>query len=150
MKIINGPQDALASWLCREIELVPTANLRCIGMVDDNGVLLGVVGFDGYNGASMEMHVAARSKRWLNRKLLRAAFDYIFNVVGAKVAIGKVAGDNLDALRFDLKLGFELCATIPDGHPSGCLHVLMMRREQCRFLGERYGWEVQSSAAAGS
>lgn len=150
MRLVNGPQDALATWLCREINLVPSSHLRCLGVVDKFGALRAVIGYDNFNGSAIEMHVAGYGGHWLTRRVLKAAFDYPFRVCKAKVIVAKVVSSNAAALRLDYKLGFRLCATIPDGHPDGALQILTMTRPQCRFLGDVHGWEIQSSAASGS
>ena len=47
--IVWSNQDVLATWLCKRIGLVPTANLKCLGRVDKDGQIMGVIGYDGYN-----------------------------------------------------------------------------------------------------
>lgn len=125
---------------------MPTPHLRCIGNVTREGKILGVVGFDGWNGASCQMHVAGEGN-WVTRELLRATFEYAFKVAGLKVVLGLVPSGNANALRFDRHIGFSEVARIKDAHPDGELIVLELRRENCRYLREENGQEVYSSAA---
>ncbi len=144
--IQTAHQELLARWLCERIGYMPTPHIRCIGNVSKEGKILGVVGFDGWNGASCQMHVAGEGN-WVSRELIRATFDYAFNVAGLKVVLGLVPSSNDKALRFDRHVGFSEVARIKGGHPDGDLVVLQLRREDCRFLRKEHGQEVISAAA---
>jgi RimJ/RimL family protein N-acetyltransferase len=144
--ITTQNQDVLARWLCERVGYMPTPHIRCIGNVNSDGKILGVVGFDGWNGASCQMHVAGEGN-WVTRQLLFAGFDYPFNVAGCRVVLGLVPSGNDKALRFDKHVGFREVARIKDAHPDGELIVLEMRRENCRYLRKQDGQEVISAAA---
>lgn len=139
-------QEMLARWLCERIGYMPTPHMRCIGNVTSDGKILGVVGFDGWNGSSCQMHAAGEGN-WVSRDLIRATFDYAFNVAGLKVVLGLVPSGNDKALRFDKHVGFSEVARIKDGHPDGDLVILELRRENCRYLRKQDGQEVYSAAA---
>lgn len=126
-------QDVLARWLCEKIGYMPTPHIRCIGNVTKEGKILGVVGFDSWNGASCQMHVAGEGN-WVTRELIRATFDYVFNVAGLNVVLGLVPSTNAKALRFDRHVGFAEVARIKGGVPDGDLVILELRRENCRYL----------------
>lgn len=146
MVVVTTMQDVLTTWLCNRIGLTPTPHIKCIGNIDSGGTLRGVVGFDGYNGRSVMMHVAGEGN-WCSRSLLWAAFDYVFNVMGCKVAIGLVPSGNESALRFNRKIGFEIIGEINEAHPDGSLFIMTMRRNQCRWLKPRLGREVTSATS---
>ncbi len=139
-------QDELRDWLCERIGLVPTEHLRLIGSVNGDRIL-GVVGFDGYNGASVQMHVAGEPG-WLTRDLIWATFDYAFNVCGANIVIGMVPSGNTDAIRFNTRLGFKTELVLDGAHPDGSLWLMTMRRRECRFLNrERNGQEILTTTS---
>jgi len=140
-------QAALARWLCERIGYMPTPYIRCIGNVSSDGRILGVVGFDSWNGASCQMHVAGEGN-WLTRELLDATFDYVFNVADLNVVLGLVPASNAKALRFDRHVGFAEVARIKDGTPEGDLVILELRRENCRYLRKEHGKQIESAAAA--
>lgn len=144
--IQTAHQEILARWLCERIGYMPTPHIRCIGNVTKEGKILGVVGFDGWNGASCQMHVAGEGN-WVSRELIRVTFDYAFNVAGMKVLLGLVPSDNERALKFDKHVGFVEVTRLKDAHPDGDLVVLELRRENCRFLRNKHGQEVISAAA---
>jgi len=130
-------QDFLTRWLCERIGLVPSPDFKAIGSVSymDNR-LRGVVGFDGYNGASVVMHMAGEPG-WLDRTLLQAAFDYPFNVLGCNQALAFVPSGNEVALDIDKRLGFEVVIELDAAHPDGSLFVLRMRRDNCKWIAPR-------------
>jgi hypothetical protein len=145
--IVTANQDILASWLCKHIGYVPTPNIKCIGQVDHNGNLIGVVGFDGYNGASVSMHVAGHGN-WCTRSMLYATFHYPFVALRCRMVIGLVPSGNHAAIRFNERIGFSHRLALEGAHPDGALLLMTMRREDCRFLEARYGKEVRSPARA--
>ena len=140
-------QDVLARWLCEKIGYMPTPHIRCIGNVTKDGKILGVVGFDSWNGASCQMHVAGEGN-WVTRELIRATFDYVFNVARLNVVLGLVPSSNAKALRFDRHVGFTEVARIKGGTPDGDLVILELRRENCRYLRDDNGKEIKSAASA--
>lgn len=129
-------QKEMRAFLCERIGLVPTEHLRCLGRRID-GKLVAVVGFDNFNGAAVEMHVAASQPRWMNRTLLEASFDYPFNVLGAKTIIAKVPSGNKEALKLNKNLGFHEVANMKGAHPDGSLVIQELPRAKCRFLKKR-------------
>lgn len=145
--IVTSNQDILASWLCKYIGYTPTPNIKCIGQVDAGGDLIGVVGFDGYNGASVMMHVAGRGN-WCTRSMLYATFHYPFVALRCKMVIGLVPSGNHAAIHFNKRVGFTVMNEIEGAHPDGSLLLMTMRLEDCRWLEARYGKEVRSTARA--
>jgi RimJ/RimL family protein N-acetyltransferase len=96
------------------------------------------VWFESWNGANMNIHVAAEpGARWMTKEFLWYVFHYAFEQVGAKRLTGLVSSDNHAARRFDEHIGFTLEATLADASPTGDLLVYVMRRESCRWLGIR-------------
>lgn len=137
-------QDELATWLCEKIGLAATAHLRCLGSYSGSQ-LLGVVGFDQFNGASLVMH-AAGSGYWLNREMLRAVFHYPFEVCKVNMLIGFVPSGNTEALRFNKHIGFHTEVVLDGAHPDGALVMMTMHRSKCRYLQRnRDGQEEQAA-----
>jgi len=102
--------------------------------------LIAGVWFDGFNGANMNIHVAAvNGRQWMSRKLLSFVFHYAFTQCGVRRLTGFVAESNLAARRFDEHLGFKLETRLKDAVPDGDMLVYVMRREDCRWLNLRGG-----------
>jgi hypothetical protein len=130
--------EFLAKWLCDRIGLVPSSNLKCLGSVtSDDTILKGVVGFDGYNGASVMLHMAGEHPHWLDRDVLFATFYFAFNELGCNQALAMVPSGNERALNINKRLGFEVVCELPGAHPDGSLFVLRMLRDNCRWLAPR-------------
>ena len=132
--IVMREPDRVGRWVCERTGGVwSPVDAWAIGLERDGQLVAGVV-VDGWNGASLCMHVAGEGKQWLNRGFLRFCFQYVFERMGARVVIGLVPETNYAARRFDEHLGFRLHTAIPDACPGGALLVYVMRREECRWL----------------
>ncbi len=99
------------------------------------GLAAGVV-YDQYNGANICMHVVSDgSKSWLRREYLWFCFYYPFVQLGVRRVTGAVPQSNMDAIKFDLHLGFEYETSLRKAHPDGDLLLFVMWKEHCKWLG---------------
>lgn len=131
MRIQAAPLEHLP-WLVNRVGLEPTAGLRALECVTDDGEILGMVGFTDWRPNSFQMHVAVDSPARC-RKLLTEAFGYAFAERG--VAVGLTSAGNERAVTLARKLGFRQLARIPEGHAPGVdLIVFAMRKTECRWL----------------
>ena len=135
-KIIVGEEDRLGRWLCRKLDCdyIPHRS-RYVGL-EAGGELVAVTAYEDYRVNSIVMHVAAiENKRWLNRHYLRFCFYYPFCQLKVNKVIGLVDSSNLQALKFDLNLGFTEEARIKSAAINGDdIIILTMTKEQCRFI----------------
>ena len=137
MHITTEHQDVLTQWLCDRIGYAPTPHIRCMGSIsNDNQRILGVVGYDGFNGASVVMHMAGEP-HWIGKQILHAAFDWPFNFMGCTQVLAFVPSGNTTALDMNKRLGFEVVTELEGAHPDGSLFVMRMRRENCKWLAPR-------------
>lgn len=104
-----------------------------IGTTRD-GVILGGVAFYSWNYANIFMHVASDYKDWVSREGIKVVFDYAFNTCKVKRVTGLVTSDNKAAIDFDMRLGFKLESVMKDASPTGDMLVLVMFREDCRWI----------------
>jgi RimJ/RimL family protein N-acetyltransferase len=116
-------------------EYMPTE--YAIGLAKDNEIIAGVL-YNGYNIATICMHVAAVGKHWLNRDFLYACFAYPFLQLKVNKVLGYVNSLNLEAQRFDEHLGFVKECAIKDGAPGADLIVYSMTKAQCRWIDAKY------------
>ena len=145
--VSSDNQDKLVAWLCDKIGLVSTPNIRCIGSLRGTEIV-GVVGFDNYNGSSIMMH-AAGGPGWVSSGLPYAVFHYAFVMCKSNMVIGLVPSGNVQAIRFNTHVGFKTVLNLEGAHPDGSLLLMTMTTGECRFLNkERYGKKVQASASA--
>lgn len=114
-----------------------------IGLETD-GKIVAVAGYDGYNGASIRVHLAVDGK--ITPEFLWYGFYYPFEELKVKKLIGLVASTNHKALRLDKHFGYVEEAVIKDAVPYGDLHILTMTKDQCRYLTRKHhGQQGESS-----
>lgn len=99
-----------------------------------DGELRGGVIYNGYTGASINLHVWGRDSKWADRDMLYMTFHYPFIQLSCRKVFGQIPANNTQALDFDLKLGFKIEARIPEVFPNEDLIVVSMKREDCRWL----------------
>ena len=134
--VILNERDRCAEWARQRIAHVPSWGEWCeaIGLEDD-GELLAVVVYNLMSECDIAMHVAAiPGRRWLNREFLGVAFRYPFVQLKLQRVTGYVPEKNVDALRFDLHLGFQREGLLRRALPDDNVVVLGMLREECRWL----------------
>lgn len=142
-KLVFGQDRFVSQWVSARIfgddDFPP--NSVAIGLEEDGRLIAGVV-YTDYSGSSITMSVAADKKGWMNKALLRAAFDFPFNQLKVRRISGLVRTDNLDAQRFDEHLGFKREGLIREGDDDGCDLILYgMLRSECRWI--KHGKERQ-------
>jgi len=142
--LTNSNQMVLWDWLSQRVGIPYSSDFTALGRVVD-GKLIGVVGYNNFTGTSCQMHMAGEG-RWMNREFLYEAFRYPFETLGLTMVLGNVPSGNIRALRIDLKLGFKELLYIPGAHPDGGIHLLQMKRENCRWL-RNHGKKEHSEAA---
>lgn len=105
----------------------------CIARIEGKELYGGIV-YNGFTGASIQMHMAGFRKNWCNTDMLWVGFHYPFEQLGVKKLFGQVPLKNKLALKIDLKLGFRQEAIIKDVYPEGDMILLSMYKADCRWL----------------
>lgn len=144
--LTDKPLMVLFEFLELHAGIMWTPDFQALGRVVD-GELIGVIGFNHFNGASCQMHMAGE-RGWATRGFIETAFRYVFLQRSLNMVFGFVPSGNTAALDIDLRVGFRKLMSIPGAHPDGALHILCMRREDCRWLErKKHGQERHSRAA---
>lgn len=139
-RLITDQSKRFVDWVAKQVGSVSWDHAYGMGMEGEDGEIYCGVVLEDYNQVNASIHVAGIGKHWLSRTFLHAVFDYTFNQLKLKRLTGLVAQGNDAALRFDLHLGFKVEAVLKDAHQEGDMYLLVMRREDCRFLpGARNG-----------
>lgn len=137
MKLVTDLNDEPAivwNWLRKRTMLPWSTDLRCIGVMRDDGSIAGAVGFNGWSEHAVWMHVAFDSEHSLTRSLLQAAFKYPFIECGRNAVYGLTPKRLEDAWRLNEKLGFRRIAETCDGY------IFEMTKDECRWLkGVKHG-----------
>jgi RimJ/RimL family protein N-acetyltransferase len=142
--LTNECQTVLWSWLHERIGLPWSTDFIALGRVQD-GKIIGVVGYTNFTGTSCHMHMAGEG-RWMTRQFLHEAFRYPFETLHLTMVLGVVPSGNTRALGIDRKLGFRELLYVPDAHPDGGIHILQMKRPDCRWLRNHDGKEKPEGA----
>jgi hypothetical protein len=145
--LTDKPRMVLFDFLRERIGLMLTPDFQGLGRVVD-GKLVGVIGFNNFNGASCHIHMAGDTKRWMSHGLLETAARYVFIQRKLNLMFGLVPSGNESALEQDQRMGFKLMLTLPGAHPDGALHILQMTKADCRWLERKsYGKKIHPHAA---
>lgn len=131
--LTDCPPMVLHDWLNKRVGVPWSADFRALARVVDKKIV-GVVGYEGFTGRAVRMHMAGEGKNWINREFLRTAFRYPFVTLGLPMVFGVIPSGNKAALELDRKLGFTELMYVEGAHPDGGLHFMQMKREDCRFL----------------
>ena len=129
-------KDLLGPFIAQKLDMIWTPeNSTVIGWVTDE--IESVVWYEDFNKKSVTCHIYLG--KGLNRQYLHTIFDYPFVQLGVDKIIGPVKSDNKKAIDLDIKLGFKEEARLLDAFPNADLIFFVMNKDECRFLGERYG-----------
>lgn len=137
--MISWPTNAAQKEACREL-----FRLRCgAAPAEDAHYLVWLkdgqpewfVAFDHWVGHTCQISQAATHTRPFPRQLVKAVFQYAFDVLHRKMIFAVVDEENEPAMRMDRFLGFREEKRWPGMATSGGdLVLLSITREQCRFL----------------
>lgn len=146
--IVTDCQQRMQDWLCTRLERSCSPNMRCIGNMS-NGKLIGVIGLDDWDSASVQMHAAGYGN-WITRDFLWVVSDYIFNVAKVNVVYGLIPSNNARSLKIAQHFGFVSVYNIKDGHAEGDLILHLLYRDGCKYLNRmvRHGQESRDTCSA--
>lgn len=119
------------SYVAGQLGIEPWSQCTGLGLERD-GVMVGGVIYDHYNGANICMHIAA-SGRW-NREFCRYIFHYPFIELGVKRITGFVVPTNTKSIRWCERIGAVLEARLADAHPDGDLLIYKLTHDRCKYL----------------
>lgn len=137
MILFDNPFAMITVSQATHVPIIPKVT-RCISRHTSNGSCLAGVLYSDYNGASIQTHIAAFSPNWASPAFLYAMFDYPFTSLGCKKLIAVMDKSNAKALQLNARLGFKFEIEIEDVFSSGPAVIRSLRKEECRFLSEKY------------
>lgn len=130
--IVTG--EVVAKWVAEACGAEHTHVCRAIGWMSE-GKLAAAMMYDSYTGASIAMHARVEDASKVQREWLFAIFDYPFNQLGVKRVTALIPEDNQRSLSSCKHLGWKYETVLKDYFPSCDGIVLVMRKEDCRWLG---------------
>jgi hypothetical protein len=127
----------VGQWVAaRNHQMYHEANSQSIGLEKDGKIVAGVI-YENWNGQSIVCHIAILGN--LTPTFVAKIFDYAFRQLAVHKVIAPIASINSESIRLVTHMGFKEEAKIKDAHPSGDIVVFTMTKNECRFLGEKYG-----------
>ena len=131
----RNPRDnaLMALWAARIIwphRRYDFGNCVTMGVIE-NERLIGVMVFHNYDpdAGTIEISGASTSKRWLNRKTLKAMFDYPFRQLGLNTVVMRCDADKRHLSRMLKAYGFSEHIIPHLGAGGQDLHVYVLTRE---------------------
>ena len=152
MKIVVGRQNELfGPWIAQQLatQWFPGRG-ETVGLLDtEKGPIAGAL-YEGYNGASVIVHLAKLPSSQFSHEFLWFGSYYPFVQLGVKKLIAPVESTNLRSKRFTEHYGFTLEATLKDAAEGGDLLLYTMMKEDCPWLSLKglKNEQTQSSGAA--
>ena len=108
-----------------------------VGELKNGEPSVGVL-YEGFTGTNVSCHIRG-VEGWANRRVLSYIFDYPFNRLKVKRMTCAIRSDNQKSLDMVKKMGFELECKLDQAIPGGDVLIFRMFRENCKYLGGRYG-----------
>ena len=136
--------ERIGNWVCEKAGGRYQIGNTGIGYEKDGDLIAGVM-YDGFNGSNISIHSRIDNPRIVPKKFYWMVFDYPFNQLNVKRLSGIVCFNNNKAQRLNEHLGFKREAVLGDYFPEGDAIVYVMRKDDCRFLGEKYVHFAQRS-----
>lgn len=139
-----GADREVAEWVCRRIGgVVPSveAMMPCtaIGVVRGARFVAGIV-YNNYRWPDIQVTVAADSKRWCTREVMRVIHWYPFVQLDCRRVTCITEAGNLPTQAFLEHFGFKREGIHPHLFPNGATGVsLGLYRDGCRWLEESHG-----------
>ena len=112
---------------------------KAIGLKRHDEIIAGVI-YDNYNHSSIWCHFAIEGQ--LTPFYLAAIFDYPYNICQVEKIIVPVGSDNEQSAKVVTNMGFTEEGRIKEGRPDGDIVFYTLRRDDCRFLGQRYSKRI--------
>ena len=112
MNLLFGYDEVVANFVAKNIPHCQRGfgkNVKAIGIVDNNKILIGGLCFHNYDPESglIEISGAATTKRWLTRPVLNRMFDYPFLECQCQMVVMRIRRDNHPLHRMLLAYGFK-------------------------------------------
>jgi len=134
-EVCIAPRDDFP-WLLSRAKVVETNKFWAIEAIGRNGEIKGMIGLDLATPNIVQFHIALDAPIAL-RKLTKMACKVGFGAT-RKYGLAAVPGNNERSIKLAKHLGAREVYRIPDGWKDGVdLVMLLMAREECRWLDER-------------
>lgn len=136
------------AWATERTQATRCEDTKGILALNEDYDIVAATIMDSWSYNSVIMHIAIDDIWCMKHGYPEEVFNYVFNTAGKGIAIGITPADNPKALNFNKRVGFEEIYRIRDGYRLGTDYVVQeKRKENCKYLRNRYGQEIHSRAA---
>lgn len=132
--IVSG--EKVSRWVCKRLNSGFNESSQGIGL-ERNGILIAGVYYENWNHRTICASIVAEGK--LTPRFLYAIFHYPFEHLSVEKIYCQVIECNNESIRLLGKMGFTRETTLSDAHPDGDIFLYSLKRQDCRFTGDRYG-----------
>jgi len=134
-QIIRSQGVGIGEWVCDRTGGTWSDKTGTTLGITLDGILIAGVLYDNFNGANIQMHVAAEDgKYWLTKEFLHEVFFYPFEYLQCKRATAIIPSTNAASLNICKRLGFTQEAVLKEAHPEGDLIVFSLKKTDCKWL----------------
>ena len=136
VELVYGADAFIWEWHCSQGKLVPQSYKitdAIIGIQID-GKIIGSVIYSRYRPPDIEIGIYTIDKRWCNKRVLSAIFDYPFNQLQCKRVTAQTDPANPAVCNFLKRIGFIEEGRLRQALPHGDALVLGMLRHECRWV----------------
>lgn len=115
MQVVFGCDKQVGEWVARELGQSGFAGyfMSAIGVFDKSQIVGGTAFHNYYpEEGVIEMTSAATDSRWLTRRMIRAIFTYVFDLLECQMVVMRVSSNNTRMLNIGRRFGFS-SYTIP-------------------------------------
>lgn len=138
--IISGAD--VGHWVAKRVDFgFLESRSVALGLKREDKIIAGVI-YDNFNHQTIWCHFAIEGK--LTPAFLAAIFDYPFNTCKVEKIIAPVGSDNEKSGKVVKNMGFTEEGRIKEGIPHGDIVFYTLRRDDCRFLGQRYCKRIEN------
>ena len=129
--IVQG--DSVGAWVAEQTTGSYHCNSSAIGLEREGQVVAGVI-YESFMDTTITCHIAIAGR--VNKKFLRAIFDYPFRVCNVDKIIAPVIADNDKSINLVQNMGFTEEARI--ARSNGDMIFFTLLKDKCKFLGGKY------------
>lgn len=115
MNVVFGCDQEVGKWVASELGQDGFAGyfMAAIGVFDGRQIIGGTAFHNYYpKEGIIEMTSASIDSRWLSRRMIRAIFTYVFDLLECQMVVMRVSETNTVMLNIADRFGFNMC-TIP-------------------------------------
>ena len=127
-------------WVCQRAHPMQVKDSQGIVAYEDTtGEIAGVVVMDSWTPSGCQTHFAIDNPICIRRGLFREVAYHIHVVCNRRYIFGLIPANNEKAHKFDLKMGFEEVARVPEGYDIGVDYIVVrLAKEDNRWLPKEF------------